>query len=169
VQGRLDVAALRGRLSFDDYDFYLCGPPSFMQQTYDALRDLNIADDRIRAEAFGPSSLQRRVNAQAGRTSSGPSLPASKADVPVTFVRSGIHTVWSPGSGSLLELAERSGLAPEFGCRKGTCGTCRTAIVGGAVAYPGLAAAVHDDGGALICCSVPAARRGSDGALMLDC
>lgn len=165
VQGRLDVSVLRRTLPFDDYDFYLCGPPAFMQQTYDALRDMNIADARIRAEAFGPSSLRRRSDSA---TLSPEQLAASTVDVPVSFVRTGTTAIWTSGSGSLLDLAERSGLTPEFGCRDGTCGTCRTAVVGGAVAYPGRAAPVAGAGGALICCGVPAAVGGPGSGLKLD-
>ncbi|WP_310476569.1 pyridoxamine 5'-phosphate oxidase family protein, partial [Sandarakinorhabdus sp.] len=56
--GRVDMALLRQVLGFDDHDFYLCGPPPFMQALYDGLRDLNIADGRIHAEAFGPASMR---------------------------------------------------------------------------------------------------------------
>ncbi|WP_258879235.1 2Fe-2S iron-sulfur cluster-binding protein [Paraburkholderia sp. BL6669N2] len=37
----------------------------------------------------------------------------------------------TPGAGSLLYLAESRGVAPEFGCRGDSCGTCRTRIVEG--------------------------------------
>jgi ferredoxin-NADP reductase len=50
--GRIDLALLKRVLPFDDYDFYLCGPSSFMQETYDGLRRLKIADERIHAESF---------------------------------------------------------------------------------------------------------------------
>ncbi len=65
--GRLDVALLLDTLPFNDYDFYLCGPAGFMQSLYDGLRDLNIADERIHAEAFGPASMQRRRDKGAPR------------------------------------------------------------------------------------------------------
>ena len=41
-----------------DYEFFVCGPPAFMQSVYDGLRTFNIADNRIHAEAFGPASLR---------------------------------------------------------------------------------------------------------------
>lgn len=52
--GRIELAQIKAALSFDDYDFYLCGPAAFTQAIYDGLRDLNVADARIHAEAFGP-------------------------------------------------------------------------------------------------------------------
>ena len=36
----------------------------------------------------------------------------------------------------MLELAESQGLRPEFSCRGGSCGTCRTRLISGQVNYP---------------------------------
>ena len=166
-EGHLNIDVLRRRLPFDDYDFYLCGPSAFMQRMYDGLRALNIADDRIRAEAFGPSSLKRRASA-ASDSPATPTREAAVVDTPVTFVRTGKTATWTPGSGSLLELAERSGLEPDYGCRDGTCGTCRTTLHSGAVAYPGRATPGGPAGTALICCSVPAMADAGTGGLALD-
>ena len=63
--GRIDTGLLARVLPFGDYDFYLCGPPAFTQALYDGLRGLNIADDRIHAEAFGPAALMRSAPAGA--------------------------------------------------------------------------------------------------------
>ncbi|WP_427185372.1 pyridoxamine 5'-phosphate oxidase family protein [Bordetella bronchialis] len=176
--GRIGVDVLRRHLPFDDYDFYLCGPASFMQALYDGLRALNVADARIHAEAFGASSLVRQAAAAAktdgsaqgdaiaardtpaargAAATNGPAHPPAGEPVPVAFVRSATQAQWQPGAGSLLELAEQSGLAPDFGCRGGSCGTCRTRIVQGAVAYPQAPEFPVPDGQALICCAVPAA------------
>jgi ferredoxin-NADP reductase len=65
--GRIDLALLKRVLPFDDYDFYLCGPSSFMQETYDRLRGLKIADERIHAEA-GPSSMRRSTDKPTSRS-----------------------------------------------------------------------------------------------------
>lgn len=160
--GRIDMALLRATLPFDDYDFYLCGPAPFMQSIYDGLRGLNVADARIHAEAFGPASLQRASDGIGGKA------PA-KGPVPVVFMKSGKEARWIPETGSLLELAESRGLAPEFSCRGGSCGTCRTKILEGAVAYQKPPAFQVGEDEALICCAVPAAPEdGGDGHLQLD-
>ncbi|HXZ07400.1 MAG TPA: pyridoxamine 5'-phosphate oxidase family protein [Paraburkholderia sp.] len=166
VSGHIDIALLKEALPFDDYDFYLCGPSAFMQNLYDGLRGLNIADARIHAEAFGPASLRRTADAGAPAIST---RQPAEAPVPVVFAKSGKETQWTPGAGTLLELAEASGLAPEFSCRGGSCGTCRTRVVEGAVAYP-VPPAIHvAEGEALICCSVPAqADDGEPVRLRLD-
>ncbi|MGG2396677.1 pyridoxamine 5'-phosphate oxidase family protein [Pseudomonas sp. SH1-B] len=164
-RGRIDLAQIKAALSFDDYDFYLCGPAAFTQAIYDGLRDLNVADERIHAEAFGPSTLTRRPD---GAASALAQPPAATEPVPVLFNASGKEARWKPDSGSLLELAESRGLTPEFSCRGGSCGTCKTRLVSGQVHYPNPPAELPGDGGVLICCAVPAAVEDGAKPLVLD-
>lgn len=156
VSGRIDMDLLRGTLGFDDYDFLMCGPPPFMQAIYDGLRGLNVADSRIHAEAFGPASLKRKID-----EGTGVKLPAAATGpVPVAFAASGKEARWTPEAGTLLELAEARGLSPEFSCRGGSCGTCKTKIAAGAVTYPTQPVFETAEDEALICCAVPAAPEG---------
>ncbi|SOC90572.1 hypothetical protein SAMN05216358_0656 [Rhizobium sp. AN5] len=157
--GRIDMAMLTKHLPFNDYDFYLCGPPQFTQALYDGLRGYNIADDRIHAEAFGPSSLVRSVDAKDARAAPLRALPSDKP-VPVIFTNSLKEARWAPGSGTLLELAEARGLQPEFSCREGNCGTCKTKLVKGAVTYLKEPTAKVDDDEVLLCCAIPANQEG---------
>lgn len=131
-RGHIDVALLKGVLGFDDYDFYLCGPAAFMQSLYDDLRVLNVADARIHAESFGPSRLKREPDLA---TAIEPIVAPSTTPVQVIFAKSAKEARWSPGEGSLLELAEARGLMPEYGCRSGSCGSCRTPVIEGKVAH----------------------------------
>lgn len=161
--GRIDTALLKAVLPFDDYDFVLCGPSGFTQALYDDLRALNISDSRLHAETFGPSSLQRRPDT----ASPADALPPAATEaVPVLFQQSAKEARWQPEGGSLLELAESRGLQPDFSCRSGSCGTCRTRILSGQVTYPQPPASLPDAGEALICCAVPAA--GAPQPLVLD-
>ncbi|TRA88131.1 2Fe-2S iron-sulfur cluster binding domain-containing protein [Rhizobium rhizogenes] len=157
--GRIDMAMLTKHLPFNDYDFYLCGPPEFTQALYDGLRGYNIADDRIHAEAFGPSSLVRSVDTKDARATPLRALPSDKP-VPVIFTNSLKEARWAPGSGTLLELAEARGLQPEFSCREGNCGTCKTKLVKGAVTYLKEPTAKVDDDEILLCCAIPASQEG---------
>lgn len=161
VAGRIDMALLKAHLPFGDFDFYICGPASFMQAMYDGLRGLNVADDRIHAEAFGPSGVKRN---HADPLSS-PLNPPALVPTPVDFTQSGRDALWKPGDGSLLELAEQSGLSPPYGCRAGHCGDCRTRIVSGGVSYVSEPSYPVADDEALIRCSVPAQ---TDENLQLD-
>ena len=79
----------------------------------------------------------------------------------MTFAKSGRDAEWTPASGSLLELAEASGMQPEFSCRNGSCGTCRTRILEGEVAYANQPTASVGSDEALICCALPAAGQGA--------
>lgn len=151
--GRIDMPLLSRHLPFGDYEFYLCGSPSFSQSLYDGLRSYGVADDRIHAEAFGPASLKRSVDQQA-TAPKGP--PPSTTSIPVTFIDSLKEARWEPGSGTLLELAEARGLDPEFSCREGHCGTCKTRLLKGAVSYIKEPAAKVGDNEILVCCAVPA-------------
>ncbi|HTK00402.1 MAG TPA: pyridoxamine 5'-phosphate oxidase family protein [Bordetella sp.] len=151
--GRISIDLLKEVLPFDDYDFYLCGPGEFMQDMYDALRGMRVGDERIHAETFGPSSLVRKTDE--GITQA-PAIPVSSTPVRVLFMKSAKEARWMPEGGSLLELAEQRGLSPEYSCRGGSCGTCRTKVVGGSVTYLNTPEFQTDADEALICVGMPA-------------
>lgn len=156
LTGRIDTEVLQTILEVEDYDqldFVLCGPGSFTQGLYDSLRELDIRDARIHAETFGPSTLRRRPDPDAVVIEQ---PPAATTSVPVVFQRSAKEARWQPDGGSLLELAESRGLHPEFSCRGGSCGTCKTRLISGQVNYPQPPAEVPDEGQVLICCAIPA-------------
>lgn len=150
--GYITADILKQTLPLDDYDFFLCGPPPFMQALYDTLRGLGVRDIRIFAEAFGPASLKRLPDEGA--------MPLESEDeaeeAVVSFTQSGIEQTWEKGGATLLELAEDQGLNPDFGCRKGSCGTCLTKLKSGTVAYRTKPSAEHASDKVLICCAVPA-------------
>jgi len=167
VRGRIDMQLLKALLPFDDYDFYLCGPGKFIQDIYDGLRALRIPDDRIHAEQFGPASL-RRSGASESEASAYTNLPAADIDVTIVFSKSAREATWSPDSGSLLDLAETHGLSPEFSCRGGSCGTCKTRILAGHVSHSSLPGVRLEPDEVLICCAVPAATGDHAASLVLD-
>jgi len=163
--GRLGIEKIKATLTLDDYDFYLCGPASFTQDLYEGLRAVHVPDARIHAEAFGPSTLRRHTD------DNQPTLqqpPAASEPVPVYFASSAKEARWAPGGGTLLELAEARGLAPDFSCRGGSCGTCKTKVVSGQVHYPNPPAEMPESGTVLICCAVPAQVEEGAQALVLE-
>jgi ferredoxin-NADP reductase len=102
-------------------DFFLCGPPSFMDASRSILTDLGVRPERIRQESFGsaaPKSPQQESVAQTG--------------VVVEFVRSGKTCTVRAGQ-TLLEAAEEQGVAIPSSCRQGQCGTCKTKLLEGNV------------------------------------
>ncbi|MDU9030849.1 pyridoxamine 5'-phosphate oxidase family protein [Pseudomonas mediterranea] len=160
--GRIDVELLKTLLPLNDYDYYLCGPGSFTQALYDGLRALRIPDDRIHAETFGPSTLVRDIEVSVPAAEQ---VPMADEAVKVLFATSGKEARWEPGTGTLLELAEARGLNPEFSCRGGSCGTCKTRLSSGQVHYLNTPAQRLEADEVLICCAVPA--QGSE-TLVLD-
>jgi ferredoxin-NADP reductase/predicted pyridoxine 5'-phosphate oxidase superfamily flavin-nucleotide-binding protein len=152
VQGRITAALIASHLPVSDCDFYLCGPAGFMQDVYDGLRDLGVPDQNIHAEAFGPAALRRKGSASA----LAPLPDVSSRPVGVRFERSRVEAVWEPGSGSLLDVAERAGLTLNFSCRSGICGSCRAPVTGGPVTYEDRPAFDVPAGEALLCCALPA-------------
>ncbi|RWU19083.1 FAD-binding oxidoreductase [Pseudomonas alkylphenolica] len=163
--GRLGIAQIKATLALDDYDFYLCGPGSFTQDIYEGLRGVHVPDARIHAEAFGPSTLRRHTD------DNQPTLqqpPAATEAVPVYFASSAKESRWTPDSGTLLDLAESRGLSPDFSCRGGSCGTCKTRLVSGQVHYPNPPAELPEPGSVLICCAVPAQAQEGAQPLVLE-
>jgi hypothetical protein len=157
LKGPLTLDLLKTLLPFDDHEFFLCGPPGFMQALYDGLRDLGVRDARIQAEAFGPSSLKRRPD---GTTAAAPPPAPAATQATVSFTRSGDAAEWTPERGTLLEFAEGKGLNPPFSCRAGNCGSCATRITAGRVTYAEPTAWRPAEGEVLLCCAVPAAGGG---------
>lgn len=54
-QGRTDVASIQSNLPINDAEFYLCGPLAMMKSVYNQLRALEIPDENIFYEVFGPT------------------------------------------------------------------------------------------------------------------
>ncbi|WP_170384645.1 FAD-binding oxidoreductase [Ruegeria atlantica] len=156
AKGHITPELIQETLPLDDYDFYLCGPPPFMQAVYNMLCDLGARDDRIFAESFGPAALKRRSD---GTSASFQPEPEAQTAL-VTFAASGKDVQWKRNDPTLLETAEALGLSPSFSCRSGSCGSCLTRKTKGQVAYRTKPEADHSEDEVLICCAVPA--EGSD-------
>jgi ferredoxin len=125
-------------------EVFLCGPGEFIRQMHDGLVERGVNTQCIRYESFGPSTL----------------LPARDlagdpdTTFTVSFTRSDVRAVWSPSSGTLLNLAEAAGVSPAFGCRSGACGLCRTELSDGRVSYVE-PIDEPDDGYVFPCCAIP--------------
>lgn len=147
---------LQSLLCLDDYEFYLCGPPPFMQVMYQTLRGLGVEKPRIAYEFFGPATVLD-PEASPVQPTPKPVRPATgDGNAPnVTFRKSGIAAAWNPKAQSLLVFAEELGLTPEFSCRAGVCGSCKAHIIEGDVAYfeDPLDELASDE--VLLCCSRP--------------
>lgn len=155
-EGFITRVAMQRLLCLDDYDFYLCGPPPFMQAMYQTLRGLGVAKDRIAYEFFGPATvLDTEVKPKLAAVPPGAALAPAIGAITVEFSKSGIIAAWDSATQSLLSFAEDQGLTPEFSCRAGICGSCKTRIISGGVVYFEDPLDEVEQGEVLLCCSRP--------------
>lgn len=98
----------------DGVHLYLCGPRPFM----DAVQDralLCVPFDAIHREYFSADSI----------TSAAP-----RGEFEVELARSGKRLL-VPADTSLLDVLNCNGIAIEYSCQEGICGTCLTHVLGG--------------------------------------
>ena len=135
-------------------EFYLCGPPAFLQELTAGLTAWGVTPDQIHTEIFG--TLDSITPGMKAETHS-PHLPAGSAGSgpQVSFARSGLTLPWDANYQSLLELAEACDVPVRWSCRTGVCHTCETALIAGDVEYDPEPLDPPAKGGALICCSRP--------------
>ncbi len=120
--GQASQAEVNGRISGEQLDHlvadlderttWLCGPEGFMQA----------AEDLVSARSDKP--LHREHFAATRRVS-------ATGEGAVFFTRSDRQA--ETNDGSLLEVAEASGLKPAYGCRMGICQTCQCRVEHGTV------------------------------------
>jgi ferredoxin-NADP reductase/mono/diheme cytochrome c family protein len=103
-------------------DFFLCGPPPFMDASRAILIGLGVQQARIMQESFG-SAVPKTAQAN---------MVASEEGVTVEFGRSGKTCTVRRGQ-TLLEAAEEHGVGIPSSCRQGQCGTCKTKLLAGNV------------------------------------
>jgi len=135
-------------------DFFVCGPPAFMEASRSILTGLGVKPERIMQESFGSAAPK----------STQPDSVATQPGVLVEFVRSGKTCLVRSGH-TLLEAAEEHGIGIPSSCRQGQCGTCKTKLLEGSVqmdAEEGLDPDSKAQGFVLTCVGRP------DGAVKLD-
>ncbi len=127
--GRVDLPLLKQTLPHGVHQFYICGPTAMMESLVPGLEAWGIASTDIHFEAFGPASVRSPKGAA--------KVQGDDAGLPVSvhFQRSGRTLNWTGKEGNLLDFAEAHGIQVESGCRSGSCGSCLSTLVSGAVDY----------------------------------
>ena len=105
---------------------HVCGPLTMMEATKALLRELGVADDRVKAEAFGAVKPPL-----AG--SNDPAKPKSAVTGPVVTFSSNNKTAKIRTDQTILELSEELAIGIENSCRVGTCGICKVKMTSGEV------------------------------------
>lgn len=160
-EGFITMEWLQSLLPFGSYDFYLCGPTPFMQAMYKGLKSLDVPDERINYEFFGPSTILTESSVEASVVSKSSSVESTSTEISqsdgiqVQFTSGDKAIVWDDDSHSLLDFAEANGLAPNFSCRSGICNDCKCTLLEGEVEYFEEPLDMPADGEVLICCARP--------------
>jgi ferredoxin-NADP reductase/MOSC domain-containing protein YiiM len=154
ASGHIDVALLERIGVAQNSDFYLCGPPSFLQAMRKGLQSWGVLSENVHTEIFG---ALESITPGIARVPHTPHVPlGSPGPGPkVSFARSGITAEWGPRYQSLLELAEACDVPVRWSCRTGVCHTCMTGLIGGSVSYKPEPLEMPAPGNVLLCCSQP--------------
>jgi ferredoxin-NADP reductase/MOSC domain-containing protein YiiM len=152
--GHIDAALLERIGVSRNSDFYLCGPPSFLQNLRDGLQNWGVLAGNVHTEIFGSLEAITPGMAQVVHT---PHLPQGTpgSGPQVSFSRSGITAAWDRKFASLLELAEACDVPVRWSCRIGVCHTCMTGLIDGSVTYNPEPLERPAPGNVLMCCSQP--------------
>jgi ferredoxin-NADP reductase/MOSC domain-containing protein YiiM len=153
--GRLTATVLEKLGVPRESDFYLCGPPAFLEDFKAGLAGWGVAPDRVHTEIFGSGKSvtpgvkeapRPRPHAPAGSPSKGPRI---------SFARAGLTVSWDPKFQSLLEFAEACDVPVRWSCRTGVCHTCECGLISGSVKYDPEPLDRPAAGNLLTCCSRP--------------
>ncbi len=118
---------------------YVCGPGALIDAVAAAARSRGFDDRAIIRESFGALAA-----------------PGNSAGANISFIRSGCSARWTPGDGSLLDVAIGNSIDIGYSCRSGICGSCKAPLLAGTVAYPQeMNTATVPDGHILLCSAMP--------------
>jgi ferredoxin-NADP reductase len=147
-KGRVSVQLFKQRLPSSNFEYYLCGPPPFMETIVSDLYDWGVPEKDVYFEAFGPASVKKKTNA------------ISSESFKVQYHDTGRELDWDGSADSLLELTENNDIDIASGCRMGNCGACMTKIIDGTVMYPNGNPGCEDldAGSCLPCVAVPSSN-----------
>jgi ferredoxin-NADP reductase/MOSC domain-containing protein YiiM/ferredoxin len=153
--GHLSLQVLHDLGIPQEADFYLCGPPQFLDDFQKGLAAWGVPWPRVHVELFGTAPT--RTPGIASVTAALPHRPDGPAGggPMVTFLRSGLAVPWDSRFGSLLELAEACAVPVRWSCRSGVCHNCESGVIEGELAYAPEPLDPPAEGNALICCSAP--------------
>jgi ferredoxin-NADP reductase/MOSC domain-containing protein YiiM len=152
--GHIDITLLEKLKIPRNGDFYLCGPPPFMESLRGGLPEWGVSPDKIHTEIFGALGASTPGVAPVLHI---PHLPEGTPGVGplVSFARSGITAAWDPKFESLLELAEACDVSVRWSCRSGVCHLCMSGLISGSIGYRPDPLESPEAGNLLVCCSQP--------------
>jgi ferredoxin-NADP reductase len=160
--GHLSLELIQELRVPQESDFYVCGPPRFLEDFEQGLAAWGIPWPRSHVERFGPAPTRTPgIFSVASALPHQPEGPAGHGPM-VTFLRSGLAVPWDARFGSLLDLAEACAVPVRWACRSGVCHSCESGLIEGELTYAPEPLDVPANGNALICCSRPKTAIGLD-------
>ncbi|MCB1120332.1 MAG: 2Fe-2S iron-sulfur cluster binding domain-containing protein [Verrucomicrobiae bacterium] len=105
---------------------HACGPAGMMEGVMEMLNSLQVPENQIHTEAFGPAKKPDN----APPITKEPNKEQSTATV--LFKSSGLSAPISAGE-TVLEVAESAGVEIDNSCRFGQCGMCKVKLISGEV------------------------------------
>jgi hypothetical protein len=120
--GRITPQLLQEILGSLDFSFFICGPAAFIRTFTQHLGAGGVPAEDVQYELFASTN----GNASAG---------LEQRKTKVTFALTGLHFEWDFKDETLLEFSERNGISIPSSCRTGSCLTCETKLIDGAVRY----------------------------------
>src|SRR5262245_9732799 len=143
-------------------DFYICGPPPFMDVVEDALAEANVSSEQVFIERFAFAAASRRDEPPATPAHEGTDEDEKATETVVIELagrRSEVH--YQPGE-TFLETARRAGLRAPFSCESGSCATCMARLEEGEATMRvnnALTPEEVEEGWILTCQGMPASPR----------
>jgi ferredoxin-NADP reductase/DMSO/TMAO reductase YedYZ heme-binding membrane subunit len=132
-RGRISAAMLKSIVpDIAQSRVHLCGPTEMVAPLKKALRELGVADEQMKSEAFGSPSRVRSDGSTALAPEGSESQNGAASTSRIDFARSNKRLV-GVGTRTVLELAESLGIALPYDCRSGVCGQCKTRLLSGSV------------------------------------
>jgi MOSC domain-containing protein YiiM/ferredoxin-NADP reductase len=133
--GRLDADVISQLGIPVGSEFYLCGPPGFIDNVRAGLIAAGVSHDAVFSELFGAGDAFRPgiVDAARGVPHAPPGSPGEGPAV--TFARSGLTIPWNQQYGSILDFADACAVPTRWSCRAGVCHSCETELIAGEVSY----------------------------------
>lgn len=130
--GHVTAELLQSLMPDTSAQVFLCGSTPFMKVLYNDLIDKGFDEFQIVYEFFGNACELRETTPAQVAADMG---LAPDASFKVEFRQSGVSASWTPGAGTLLELAEANGVEPDFVCRSGMCHSCLSVVLDGGFEY----------------------------------
>lgn len=134
--GRIDLRLIQSVLTVSNYEFFVCGPNSFIGDLIHGLEEWGVPSHRIHQESFGGATPPNGSGLLGQEQPAASSASSDESSVTIALEASGQSIRWNEACKSILECAEQQGLFLPSGCREGKCGACMAALTSGSVKYP---------------------------------